>query len=290
MDIYIQINNVRVEPEQRFSSRILKNFIDFWDDEIRAWFALNGNPTVNCQKWQKIIHNIHPELMPEPYWGNPEESSVVVINYNPGSSETVDEDDPCHINQAKNQNHLTMAGAMHKKYSDIALSFPWLDSQLTGFCQNAKHARTLDWMRKRTEWAYRVCNITTPLHAQPRPFLFDLCGWHGHSWNGNIDELDVKILDSLKAFISVAIDHSQKNLGLCVGAAFNTILPQLGYKDYTKSITGYDEWQPIDNNNRKYKAYRHPNGTRIICTLAQGSNICPDAKFQGHEQWLESML
>jgi hypothetical protein len=269
---------------------ICQNFINYWDNEIRTWHSLGGKITPNESFWNNVVpkSNLLDILMPEPYWGNPENCSVVMLNYNPGGSKLVSPNDPCHFNQCNNP--LTMAGAMWQQYSDIALTFPWLDSYYTGICANTQHLGTAIWMRRHAAWAYRVCNITTPLETQPRPFFFDLCGWHTHNWKGDISKLPANVISQLGNIISAAISHSSKNLGLCVGFDFTSILPQLGYQDVTLQCTRKNTWQPIPGNNRNYKAYRHPNGTRIICTWAQGSNQCPSANFKADEQRLESML
>jgi hypothetical protein len=264
-----------------------QNFINYWDNEIRTWHSQGGKITSNESFWNGIVPNLQDKLMPEPYWGNPEECSVVMLNYNPGGSKgEPSPKDPCHFNQCNNP--LTMAGAMWQQYSKTALTFPWLDKQLTGFCAQSYHQATAKWMRKHTEWAYRVCNITTPIDAQPRPFFFDLCAWHSYNWKGNISKLPANVISQLGALIFAAIGHSTKNLGLCVGVGFTAILPQLGYKDDTPQVTGQNPYQPI--NNRKYRCYRHENGTRIICTWTQGSNRCPAAKFAKYEQKIEKVL
>jgi hypothetical protein len=277
---------------------ICQNFINYWDNEIRAWFAYRGAPTSGFQKWQQVVKSIEPMLMPEPYWGNPENCSVVMINYNPACSNPVNPNDPCHFNQCNNP--LTMAGAMWRQYSDIALTFPWLDPYYTGFCANPQHLGTAVWMRRHAAWAYRVCNITTPLETQPRPFFFDLCGWHSPSWRGKVNNIGQNTINQLKDFVPAAIAHSDKKLGLCIGSDFKEILLLLGYEDITNAIMHVDEWKPKDVE-RRYKCYRHPNGTRIICTWASGSNDCPSADFENdehdlviklekYEQELESML
>ena len=58
-------------------------FIDYWDDVICQWFS------GNIESKQQLFLNetslkLNPEHMPEPYWGDPENCSIVIANYNPG--------------------------------------------------------------------------------------------------------------------------------------------------------------------------------------------------------------
>ena len=89
-----------------------RDFIDYWDNVIKAWFKcanfesldpdkING---LTCQKEKEAIdeqknvieainnknsnkdYKLITMHMPEPYWGNPNNCSIVLLDYNPAGS------------------------------------------------------------------------------------------------------------------------------------------------------------------------------------------------------------
>lgn len=74
----------------------MKKFIEYWDEVIRQWANGDGSlesvPETERLWFDKTNTNLIPEYMPEPYWGNPDKCSAVVLNYNPGGSETANKD------------------------------------------------------------------------------------------------------------------------------------------------------------------------------------------------------
>ena len=89
-----------------------QHFIDYWDDVIRQWLSLNADVTSfkndaseqsmvieaineNCKNKKGVSnpnYKINTNHMPEPYWGNPLECSIVLLDYNPAGGP----DDNCH--------------------------------------------------------------------------------------------------------------------------------------------------------------------------------------------------
>ena len=62
--------------------------------------------------------------MPEPYWGNPEECSIVIANYNPGGG--ADRNRHAYFNCA-DWEHTFINEVKKSKYSDVASGFPIID-------------------------------------------------------------------------------------------------------------------------------------------------------------------
>ena len=64
----------------------MKNFINHWDEVFAHWVK-NGSLSMTESHWnqQKEKIGLFPELMPEPYLGDPYNCSVVIMNYNPGA-------------------------------------------------------------------------------------------------------------------------------------------------------------------------------------------------------------
>lgn len=100
------------------------NYIDYWDDLIKNW-ANTGEIPNREQVWANHFKDeFVNDLMPEPYWGNPEECSLVYIGYNPYGKKD-DYPNQCHRNSK--DNNRTVCGLLSPKYSEYAKKFPQLD-------------------------------------------------------------------------------------------------------------------------------------------------------------------
>ena len=88
----------------------MKEFIEYWDEVIRQWAKGDGSvksvPESERVWFENTKTNLISEYMPEPYGGNPDKCSAVVINYNPGGSDTVSNDAYCHISQVAVQGSM----------------------------------------------------------------------------------------------------------------------------------------------------------------------------------------
>ena len=110
-------NEEMAEPNEQsnccYSSFDLKkDFINYWNDVVNIWLKGGKGKCINamrplgkgkecyykdndlrafiedeqCYWFDEKILNPHlcPIHLPEPYWGNPEYCSIVIVNYNPG--------------------------------------------------------------------------------------------------------------------------------------------------------------------------------------------------------------
>ena len=102
----------------------LNEFFNYWDGVIASW--LKGEE-FDCDQ-QRILKkkwlNLSRNHMPEPYWGNPEECSIVIANYNPGGG--ADRNRHAYLKCA-DWEHTFINEVKKSKYSDVASGFPIID-------------------------------------------------------------------------------------------------------------------------------------------------------------------
>lgn len=267
------------------TKKVVNSYIEYWDDVISRWANEGGVVPSSEECWFLPKSKLRIELMPEPYWGNPDCCSAVLLNYNPGGPDGEPlPDDNCHINNVLNADSMKMSGAMHACYSRIALEFPWLDEVARqDFTSN--HIGTKDWMRQRNGWISRLAK------SDKRPFFLDLCGWHSKNWRLGkyTPEIKAYISEHIIPVLDHAIRKSDLGIGLCVGKQLgDAVLGKLGFSEVTSEL-GFEindparGWQPIPEVNRWYRVYRSSEGLYIINTWALGSNRQPGAQFKGKE-------
>ena len=80
------------------NSYLETSFIDYWDEVVRQWLDHNSKDELfteyaeeqhtvinaineNCKN--SDIYKLNTMHMPEPYWGNPLNCSIVLLDYNP---------------------------------------------------------------------------------------------------------------------------------------------------------------------------------------------------------------
>lgn len=270
----------------------MKNFIEYWDKVIREWAKGDGSvknvPETERVWFDKTKTNLISEYMPEPYGGNPDKCSAVVINYNPGGSDIVKKDEYCHISQVAIKG--SMPDMMGKSYSETALEFPWLNpaDQRPAFMNDKRLQPTINWLQNRKEWVDSLLDNASDSETTNMPFFIDICGWHSKNWKGvrfksNSRYDATPLTDYLKQHIlpvlMYAIPKSQLGIGLCVGKQFaDVILPVLGFKTITDPI------QP--NAERRYFQALENNGVKILCTWSWGSNKRPSDEYLTSEKEL----
>ena len=277
--------------------KLMKEYIEYWDEVIREWSKGDGT-TKSIPQTERIWFNntntnLIPEYMPEPYGGNPNKCSAVVVNYNPGASITVKKDEYCHISQVAIKG--SMPDIMGQNYSKIALKFPWLNSseQRPGFMNDDRLNPTIKWLKNRAQWVESLIDKTSDSEEKLIPFFIDICGWHSKNWKGvkfksNKSHDATPLVEYLKnrilPVLMYAIPRSQLGVGLCVGKQFaDVILPILGFKAITESF------QPKEEKRRFFQAFEK-DGVKILCTWSWASNKRPSDAYLTFEKELISKL
>ena len=281
---------------------IMKDYIGYWDKVIREWGKSSEVPESEKCWFSNKKSNLHSLLMPEPYWGNPDDCTAVILNYNPAGPKVSPfdkdylkklKDDTDLITHAKNKDKSKLAGVATECYSNIALKYPWVES-------SKKHEYLLkdsyDWYSKRDKWSRNLLNYK----SDKSPFMMELCGWHSAGWT-IYDLTDKKeyINKWVLPYFKKAIQNSQLGVGLTIGKQLgDKVLAELGFNDVTENLglkgkVTADGWQPIAEVNRWYRVYCLDDSGKsifVINTWAKGSNRQPADRFSIFEKQLIEKL
>ena len=224
---------------------VLKEFKDYWDGVIASWLKEQGKVfdsdqnQILSQEWLNLSRN----HMPEPYWGNPEECSIVIANYNPGGG--ADRNRHAYFKCA-DWEHTFIHEVKKSKYSDVASGFPIINEPNRNDLESApewwEDYGGSKWWRKKHDWLKNSIINNEKLHdlfdktkikecGNKKPFAIEFCGWHSKSWPVNACErlYKDKELQSIidKYFINVlveAIKCSDSKLGVCTGKQLYDLL------------------------------------------------------------------
>ncbi|MDE6693009.1 MAG: hypothetical protein K2K05_06440, partial [Muribaculaceae bacterium] len=250
--------------------------LKYWREEGRV---------PNSQKFwfEEQSHlNLYSELMPEPYWGDIDNNSIVFINFNPAGAEIVSHIDDSHISQRDNSDKV--CGWLSPEYSKVAISFPLLADK----SEHYRCYKGAEWWQKRVQWMKQFGIEDNEV----KPFAIELCAWHSPKWKGGKYQSKRKQYPAINAYIKEkfgpwlerAIKGSKYKLALCVGKEFaDNVIPLIWSSE--KCSVWTPEIPAIDNNARKFRIFKIDGVGHIICTSAQGSNKNPSPEiFSDYEK------
>lgn len=222
-----------------------------WDQKIEDW---HKSPKDHFERdiYSKLYqtesekYKIKPMYMPEPYLGNPNKNSAVIINKNPGSE--IHE-----LQNHKTGKFLTNDNA-HSNYKNFAIKFPYLEKYIES--DGGK------WWIKRKEWIKRLVGK----ESQSNPFALEVCHWHSSLFGKHILKQNELFYDYLiKSTIEpaeAANKNSELGVILSVGGIFNEFYEKLGFNK---------ELEINQSNFKEYNLKWHLNGknkpTHIEYTL-----------------------
>ena len=66
------------------------DFYDFWDEFVKNWFLTRPQKTDKLELAFSYLGGFYFDALPEPYLGSHKKAKVVIINYNPGLSDSAD--------------------------------------------------------------------------------------------------------------------------------------------------------------------------------------------------------
>lgn len=161
------------------------------------------------------------DVMPEPFLGDPENCSIVMINLNPGYSKG-DE------NVLARSAYPTLCPS---GYSAYAKAFPHLDKK-------PFHTEGAKWWTARKKYLDKIvsqyCDTLLEDDKNRRPFAVELCPWHSKKWGEAGISIDSAIYNRMEtrslAPAFYAIKHSLVDFAVVVGAAAIPVLEQNGFK------------------------------------------------------------
>ena len=145
------------------------NITDFYkrcDALVRDWQykkTPNNDPFLTKEKSSNVLlQKNYWNLMPEPFWGNPENCYAVIINLNPGYSKY----DKEYIGRD------VITKKLRNGYSDFAITNPY-------FIDASFHPAATAWWSNRLNWMHKAFGCFN----DPRyPFMLELCPWHSKKW------------------------------------------------------------------------------------------------------------
>lgn len=280
---------------------ITKSFIEYWDNVINIWLGQPVQDTIDVKRpldpekesyykenffvkietEQKPFFNNYslnkllcPAHLPEPYWGDPDNCSIVVVDYNPAGG----------IDMNPHTYKGTLGGyqfppntiidfVKNNSYSDLAKEFPiWKDTLPMGMEWLCSYGGRKWWLQKK-KWIQHLVG-EVDVEENP-PFALELCGWHSPNWPDNTKALKVEknLKDTIKKHFAqpllAAIENSTSKLAICIGAQFKpSILStfQDGFKDI--NITE-DVYKKFDEATLKdYDLKYLNNGSQKDCSIS----------------------
>lgn len=278
---------------------ILYRYIDYWDEVIDKWFydVIDKEQKPFLKLYFQGKYQFQMEYMPEPYWGDPLNCSIVIINYNPAGGDDQNSftwkefADCCKIRM--------VSYVKQHKYSNLAIPFPIIndDADCPDFLR--KYGGRNWWLGKK-QWSSSIVEYILHNDENVPPFGLELCGWHSEKWNSNFtDELkpNKELCNSvIKYFVLpliAAIKMSKTQIGLCVGKKLGKLLDAFGCditKRIVKHITNYKSYNNDDgikpnDKERYYRVYKICD-EYIINTWSIGSNKHPSEDFHSFEKQL----
>lgn len=260
------------------------DYIEYWDIVIEQWLQ----NSFNCKELSEqnlfasdlgFDADFILNRLPEPYWGNPNNCSFVIMNYNPG---------PCNDSRHNYRFCADTCNCMiHeikcKKYSGFANSFPLLRKLNPTELWFEDSVGREWWQKQNNKW---IKGVMQELGTTKLPFAMELCAWHSNHWGGinnkNFAKHKKLIEDTIIIPFKDAITRSKFKFGLCFGKRIGTELldkfsPGVFYLVTRKSnhtIYSFDDncfvinfW---DNNNHRN---RYPNNENEIITILRELGI-----------------
>lgn len=151
----------------------MRSFYNRCDTLIKDWLKNDFDKTSTYQNDPFLSEQKKPnrgllkpeyiELMPEPFFGDPDNNLAVILNLNPGYGL----DDKKSIGKSKVKNKLCQG------YSAFAKNNPYLSN-----CNF--HPNAYNWWKKRYDWLKTLLGYN---EDDRKPFTLEFCPWHSSNWS-----------------------------------------------------------------------------------------------------------
>lgn len=244
-----------------------KDFIEYWDHVIRLWLDQNADVTLfkkdeDAKEQLQVINAINENCknsanyklntmhMPEPYWGNPTDCSIVLLDYNPAGGP-----DPNRHTTIKYKDgdesgmKLIKYVNDHKSYSNFATECPvFRDAKdlekMDWFCAKKEEEgkggyEGYHWWQSKREWLDHLVVAVCGKKNERLPFGMELCGWHSKKWKNNswtdncTDIIDRRAIQPLFE----SLKKSSAKIAVCIGAEFKYELMKEFFHDKIEDVT-----------------------------------------------------
>ena len=260
---------------------ILSNYIKYWDQTIAGLFQ--KSPTANY--WGVRVQT---DFIPEPFIGDPDNCSFVIVNLNPGAG-------TCHsCFKKQNINGTLIHKVKTNGYSKAVKDFPYLRNGAAVGLIDWDNSPGRKWWKSRERWIKHILNAFNPSYNpfDPipdccYPFAMEMFAWHTETWPRTLNNKMKKgricgndVYNEVIEPLHEAIKNSKCKTAFCVGKPIGEIIDSFNL--FTK--TNPKPLQPIPSIKRYYDVYHDGNGCYIINTWAQGGNTYPIDKFEVEEE------
>ena len=280
--------------------RILNRFMDDWDSIIRQWHEGNRrnhqsetpfDPLCGCGDvaFVRDLFDIsererdfcfQPGLMPEPYWGNPLESSIVIAHHNPGGHVVPDWTRPrAEWSPHEKSLHWFMDRVSESKYSTFATPAPIpIFEPPTGF----ESYGGVKWWKPVANWAARVTQNLPGWRAGRFPFGIELCGWHSKTWPSNRANsvmLDPRNRNHFLRFVVEPLESAIRQSDTKTCFALGDVYADLAIAAGFESVAG--PGMVPGERKRSFQLFAK-DGMRILATWYRGGQKTPAREFDRH--------
>ena len=273
------------DPDKnKTNDAVLNGYLDYWDETIEKWLTgKSSNPLHGCENdpfLPTVRRFVQPNLMPEPYWGDPANCSIVIANLNPGGGEDPDETTPktrCEkahrdaikwfMGEVKTSGYWNVAKRAPVFLSADELSKLDATSDKSGWARFSCYNGWKWWYERggRRQWAEHFCRDLAPEATRGlKPFAMELCGWHSAKWNRRASNAVKMRREPFDRFVLAplfeAVRQSKTKLGICLGADWNNVF---GSAKLPSARTRPSE---APERGRNYSAFDIGDNARILVT------------------------
>ena len=264
----------------------LSDYIKKWNETINR-FLTNNKGT--CYHMSLGI-DIQDDYMPEPFMGDPNNCSFVIVNLNPGTGV----DHSCFKQKGVSGTLINKVKTMG--YSTAVKDYPYLQEGKAVGLDNWDNSPGRKWWKSKERWIKHMLNVCdnsydskSPILNGYYPFAMELFAWHTKSWPSKLNRKMEKggdfgtiigndVIDPLRD----AIKKSKFKFAFCVGKPIGTIIGSFS----VFSKINEEPIQPIKEAQRFYDIYHDGEGCYILNTWAQGGNTYPSEKYYEKEEEL----
>ena len=255
-----------------------RHFINYWDEVVRQWLENNADYSKfekEVEEQSLIIEAINnkfrdqPEYrlntihMPEPYWGDPRDCSIVLLDYNPAGGPRVNRHTTISCKSCAGCDSLSKIDKEvipsmtfikyveekrikgKKGYSSIALTGPVFEAKkgLEWFWDADNGYEGYDWWQQRCGWLDHLVEVISGKKDEKKlPFAMELCGWHSQKWNNDMSWIDngqcrtiINNRSILPLFAALRI--STCKMAVCIGAEFRRDWLKQFFNDKIEDVT-----------------------------------------------------
>ena len=255
-----------------------RHFINYWDEVVRQWLENNADYSKfekEVEEQSLIIEAINnkfrdqPEYrlntihMPEPYWGDPRDCSIVLLDYNPAGGPRVNRHTTISCKSCAGCDSLSKIDKEvipsmtfikyveekrikgKKGYSSIALTGPVFEAKkgLEWFWDADNGYEGYDWWQQKCGWLNHLVEVISGKKDEKKlPFAMELCGWHSQKWNNDMSWIDngqcrtiINNRSILPLFAALRI--STCKMAVCIGAEFRRDWLKQFFNDKIEDVT-----------------------------------------------------